>query len=288
MRINTQSLLPQAFRQQQGKNSWLTGAMKAAGVRQAVQHQAFLQKVSALSKEGQTGSTAKKTSLVTINQSSFSEFTIAKKDVPKAMEGEMERYHQAIGDLVDNLTGMEEQLKYMQAGAEQAMEAGQTEKAHIIQEWNEKQYQDMSWMVGTNLGISHFRMDHAQRLYGKDFGQAAEEWIGDLHSIADGVAQGLKGAESVEDALSQLTAAKEQLMGMADEVADRYQAFSGKELAAHTYKTAGDFAQVKWDSHLLYPGGNMQTTKQLLGKGYQEQINLSQYLKSAHQVDVRV
>ena len=288
MRINTQNLLPQALGRQQGKGSWLTGAMKAASARQAVQHQAFLQKVSALSKEGQKWSAAKKTDLVTIDMSSFSEFTIAKKDVPKAMEGEMERYHQAIGDLVDNLTGMEEQLKYMQAAYEQAVEDGQTEKARAIQEWDEKQYQDMSWMVGANLGISHFRMDHAQRLYGKDFGQAVEGWMGDLHGIADQVAQGLKGAGSVEEALGQLAAAKEQLMGMADEVAGRYQAFSGKELAAHTYKTAEDFAGVKWDAHLLYPSGNMQTAEQLLGKGYQQQINLSQYLQSAHQVDVQV
>lgn len=286
MRIDTKNLLPQMFGQQ-GKASWLTGAMKAAGARQAVQHQAFLQKASALSGESQAGDTAKKAGLVKADMSAFSASTVSKKDVPKAMEGEMERYHQAIGDLVDNLTGMEERLKYMQARHDQAVGDGQTEKASAIREWNEKQYQDMSWMVGANLGISHFRMDHAQRLYGKDFGQAAEEWLGDLHGAADQVAQGLKGAGSVEEALGQIAAAKEQLMGLADEVADRCQAYSGKELTAHTYKTAEDFAQVKWDSHLLYPGGNLQTADQLLGKGYQMQLDLSQYLQSTHLVDVQ-
>ncbi len=287
MRIDTQSSFwSQIMGRQKTAGLWLTGSMKAADARQAAQQQEFLQKVSALDEGSRTGNAGKKQAdPETVELSGFSEFIISKERVPAAIESEIERYYHAVGNLVDNLTAMEEQLQYMQTKYDQEMAEGKTERAEVIQDWNEKQYQDMSWMAGANLGISHFHIDHAKRLYGEDFCQAAKEWLGDLPDKVKDISQGLQGASSVEEALGQIAAAKEQLMGLADMVAERYQTYSGKTIHSHEYQTAEDFAGIQWDSHLIYPGGNLQQSDTLVGEEYLKKLDLSQYVQAGNLLD---
>lgn len=245
MKIDMQSpFLAQAMGRQTGKSLILTGSMKAADAKKAQQQQDFLQKVSELGRSsGTKGAQQKETEAkkqVILDQPDYSEFTISPKDVGKFMEKEMERYYQGVGNTVDNLTGTEEQLKYMQAAYNQALADGDTEKAGAIKEWTEKQYQDMSWMPGASLGISHFRLDNADRLYGEAYGGETAGWMGDLPGRVNEITEGLKGAKSVDEALQQIAAAKEQLMNLADEVAGRYEAYTGNRLDAYEYKTAAE------------------------------------------------
>ena len=71
--------------------------------------------------------------------------------------------------------------------------------------------------------------------------------MGDLHGIADQVAQGLKGAGSVEEALGQLAAAKEQLMQSAQNVFQKMyesaQAGAGPDMGAGPGPDMGAGAQ---------------------------------------------
>ena len=209
MRIDTQnSFWDQIMGRQKADGLLMTGSMRAASARQSAEQQEFLQKVSALSEGSQAGSAKKQqASPENVDSSEFSEFIISREKVPEAIEREMENYYHGVGNLVDNLTAMEEHLKYMQAKYDQVVAEGDTEKAAVIKEWNEKQYGDMTWMAGANLGISHFRIDHAQRLYGEEFGQEASDWLGDLPGQVKDISQGLKGAKSVEEALGQIAAA---------------------------------------------------------------------------------
>ena len=92
MTINTQNAFWfQVMGRQKSSSQFLTGSMKAAEARRIVQNQEFLQKVSGL-KEG-TGSETKKkqTELLSIDQSTYSEFLVSEKDVPKAIADEMDR-----------------------------------------------------------------------------------------------------------------------------------------------------------------------------------------------------
>ena len=287
MRIDTQSSFwSQVMGRQKAGGLWLTGSMRAADARKAAQQQEFLQKVSALKKDGQAGSAGKKEAVLEEAEiSSFSEFLISKEKVPAAIESELERYYHAVGNLVDNLTGMEEQLSYMQAKYDQEMAEGREDRAEMIRDWNEKQYQDMSWMARANLGISHFHIDHAQRLYGEDFCEEAKKWLGDLPDQVKDISQGLQGAGSVKEALGQIAAAKEQLKKLAEDVAGRYQDYSGKEIAPYVYQTAEDFAGISWDSHLIYPGGNLQPGDALAGEAYLKKLDVSQYLQAGKLLD---
>lgn len=291
MKIDMQSpFWAQVMGRQTGKSLILTGSMKTADAKKAQQQQDFLQKVSELGRSSGTKSAKRKETeaekQAIFDQPDYSEFAISPKDVSKFMGEEMERYVQGARNTVDNLTGMEEQLKYMQAAYNQALEDGDTEKAGAIKEWTEKQYQDMSWMPGASmLGISHFRLDHASRLYGEAYGKEAAGWMGDLPGRVNEITEGLKGAESVDEALQQIAAAKEQLMNLADEVAGRYEAYTGNGLDAYEYKTAEDFKDVKWDSHLIYGSGNLKKADELLGTEYLKTLDISAYLQKGNVVD---
>lgn len=291
MKINMQSpFWAQVMGRQTGKSLILTGSMKAAEAKMAQQQQDFLQKVSELGKSRETkGAKHKETEAekqAVLDQPDYSEFAISPKDVSKFMEKEMEHYYQGVTNTVDNLTGMEEQLKYMQAAYNQALADGDTERADRLKEWNEKQYQDMSWMPGASMmGISHFRLENANRLYGKAYGQEAADWMGDLPGRAKEITEGLKGAGSVDEALQQIAAAKEQFMYLADEVADRYEAYTGNKFDAYEYKTAEDFEGVKWDSHLIYGSGNLKKAEELQGTEYAKTLDISAYLQKGNMVD---
>lgn len=291
MRINTQSLWwSQMMGRQRGSGQLLTGSMKAAEAKKALQQQEFYQKVSALS-ENKAGETqTKQEKRKTIDEAAFSPFFIEEKDVPKTIAWEMDCYYQSAGNVVDNMTAAEERMKYMQAEYEKAVAAGKTEEADARKEWMEKEYQDMTWITGSGLNISHFRIDHAD-LYGKNFGAEADQWLGDLKGRVDQINEGLKGAGSVEEALQQLSAAKEQMMGLAEDVALRYQEYTGETLSAYEYQTAGDFQGIKWDAPLILNQHSLLEEGALPGReelGGLEAIDLSQYIGDASMIDRRV
>ena len=198
---------------------------------------------------------------------------IRETEVPIKVASEMDRYYNAVGNAVDNLTCMEEQIKYMQSEYDKAVSQGDDVKSETLSKWMKNQYADMSWQVSSVMGISHFRIDNASKLYGEAFGEEAKKQLTDLHDNTENILQGLKGAQSTEDALQRLAKAKEDLMQQANTAVQRYEDYTGNQLSPYAYKTEKDFSGIKWDSHVIYNYtlDSMKRTNSAINlKGYQQ------------------
>ncbi len=273
MKINTQGLL---FTQSARKNtldSFFNSFIKKPGSQELKWKQELHQKVSALTRK---------------NNTPIMSF-IRETEVPVKIASEMDRYYNAVGNAVDNLTCMEEQIKYMQSEYDKAVSQGDTVKSETLSKWMKNQCADMSWQVSSVMGISYFRIDNASKLYGEAFGEEAKKQLTDLHSNTENILQGLKGAQSVEDALQRLAKAKEDLMQQADIASQRYADYTGNQLSPYAYKTEKDFSGVKWDSHIIYNytlDSVKQTDSPINLKGYQK-ISLGQLDVAENLVDLQ-
>ncbi|WP_289301127.1 hypothetical protein [Sporofaciens musculi] len=213
---------------------------------------------------------------------------IRETEVPIKVASEMDRYYNAVGNAVDNLTCMEEQIKYMQSEYDKAVSQGDDVKSETLSKWMKNQYADMSWQMSSVIGISHFRIDNASKLYGEAFGEEAKKQLTDLHDNTENILQGLKGAQSTEDALQRLAKAKEDLMKQAHIAEQRYADYTGNQLSPYTYKTEKDFSGIKWDSHVIY-NYTLDSVKPMNSainlKGYQ-QISFDQLDAAENIVDL--
>lgn len=216
-------------------------------------------------------------------------FTISKGNVPAATAREMERYYQSAGNAVDNLTCMEEQIKYMKSEYDRALAAGDTNKAEVLDKWMKDQCKDMSWLLTSSLGISHFRIDNAARLYGEAFGKEANTQLRGLFDGNADMLQDLKSVGSAEDALERLSSVKGQLMQRADNAASLYEAYTGEQLAPYTYKTAEDYAGIKWDSHIIYNRelSDLKDSDLTVNLGGFREIDFSRLNKAQNRLDVQ-
>lgn len=111
------------------------------------------------------------------------------------ISNEMERFYQSAGNAIDNLTCMEEQIKYMQEKYDKTKAEGDTVKTEVLENWMKNQVKDMSWTVSSVMGISRFRIDYADRLYGQAFGKEAKKQLSDLHSNTDDLLRKLEAPE---------------------------------------------------------------------------------------------
>lgn len=236
MRINTQGLLFMQSARKNPLNSMFNSFIKNPVPQELKWKQELHQKVSDLARKDNAP-------LMSV---------IRGAEVPGKIASEMERYYGSVGNAVDNLTCMEEQIKYMRSEYDRAMAEGDTVKSDALEGWMKKQLTDMSWQVSSVLGISHFRIDNADKLYGEAFGEEAKKQLSSLHDNTENILQGLKGAQSAEDALHRLAEAKEELMRQADIAVQRYEDYTGNRLSSYAYKTAEDYKGIKWDSHLIY------------------------------------
>lgn len=287
MRINMQNL---SFLQKSGRNTaspLLPGSIKKRIIQKADWQQELHQKVSALARRSHTGEAEEQIDVQMERPSAM--FPISGKDIPGGIAGEMERYYQSAGNAVDNLTCMEEQIKYMQAEYDKAGAGKDDGKAEVLENWMNKQLEDMSWTVSSVMGISHFRIEHAGRLYGEAFGKEAEEQLSDLHANTNDLLQMLRGAGSAEEALRRIAGVKEELMRQADAAASRYEAYTGEQLSPYTYKGAEDYAGIKWDSHLIYNKtlGEVEGPGLSVNLGEYGKIDLSQMEEAQNLVNVR-
>ena len=215
----------------------------------------------------------KKVSVLTRKENTPIMSFIRETEVPVKIASEMERYYNAVGNAVDNLICMEEQIKYMQSEYDKATSQGDTVKSETLSKWMKNQCADMSWQVSSVMGISYFRIDNASKLYGEAFGEEAKKQLTDLHDNTDNILQGLKGAQSTEDALQRLAKAKEDLMQQANTAVQRFEDYTGNQLSPYAYKTEKDFSGIKWDSHVIYNYtlDSMKRTNSAINlKGYQQ------------------
>lgn len=279
-----------SFLQRSGRNAaspLLPGSIKKRITQKADLQQELHQKVSVLARQRHTGGAEEQISVQ--KEQSSAMFPISGKDIPGGIAGEMERYYQSAGNAVDNLTCIEEQIKYMQAEYDKAGAEKDDGKAEVLGNWMNKQLEDMSWTVSSVMGISHFRIDHAGRLYGEAFGKEAEEQLSGLHANTNDLLQMLRGAGSAEEALQRIADVKKELMQQADAAARRYEAYTGEQLSPYTYKGAEDYAGIKWDSHLIYNKtlGAVEGPGLSLNLGEYGKIDLGQAEEAHNLVNVR-
>lgn len=257
MKINTQGLLFTQSSRKNMFNSFFNSLIKKPVSQERNWKQELHQKISGLTRK---------------NNEPLMSF-IRETEVPIKVASEMERYYNAVGNAVDNLTCMEEQIKYMQSEYDKAVSQGDDVKSETLSKWMKNQYADMSWQVSSVMGISYFRIDNASKLYGEAFGEEAKKQLTDLHDNTDNILQGLKGAQSTEDALQRLAKAKEDLMQQANTAVQRYEDYTGNQLSPYAYKTEKDFSGIKWDSHVIYNYtlDSMKRTNSAINlKGYQQ------------------
>ena len=257
MKINTQGLLFTQSSRKNMFNSFFNSFIKKPVSQERNWKQELHQKISGLTRK---------------NNEPLMSF-IRETEVPIKVASEMERYYNSVGNAVDNLTCMEEQIKYMQSEYEKAVSQGDEVKSETLSKWMKNQYEDMSWQVSSVMGISYFRIDNASKLYGEAFGEEAKKQLTDLHDNTDNILQGLKGAQSTEDALQRLAKAKEDLMRQAHTAVQRYEDYTGNQLSPYAYKTEKDFSGIKWDSHVIYNytlDSMKRTNSEINLKGYQQ------------------
>lgn len=269
MKINTQGLLFTQPARNNTFNSFFNSFIKKPVSQERNWKQELHQKISGLTRK---------------NNEPLMSF-IRETEVPIKVASEMERYYNSVGNAVDNLTCMEEQIKYMQSEYEKAVSQGDEVKSETLSKWMKNQYEDMSWQVSSVMGISYFRIDNASKLYGEAFGEEAKKQLTDLHDNTDNILQGLKGAQSTEDALQRLAKAKEDLMRQAHTAVQRYEDYTGNQLSPYAYKTEKDFSGIKWDSHVIYNytlDSMKRTNSEINLKGYQ-QISFG-YLDAAENI----
>ena len=257
MKINTQGLLFTQSSRKNMFNSFFNSLIKKPVSQERNWKQELHQKISELTRKS--------------NEPLMS--FIRETEVPIKVASEMERYYNAVGNAVDNLTCMEEQIKYMQSEYDKAVSQGDDVKSETLSKWMKNQYADMSWQVSSVMGISYFRIDNASKLYGEAFGEEAKKQLTDLHDNTDNILQGLKGAQSTEDALQRLAKAKEDLMRQAHTAVQRYEDYTGNQLSPYAYKTEKDFSGIKWDSHVIYNytlDSMKRTNSEINLKGYRQ------------------
>ena len=108
MKINTQGLLFTQSSRKNMFNSFFNSLIKKPVSQERNWKQELHQKISELTRKS--------------NEPLMS--FIRETEVPIKVASEMERYYNAVGNAVDNLTCMEEQIKYMQSEYDKAVSQG--------------------------------------------------------------------------------------------------------------------------------------------------------------------
>lgn len=222
------------------------GSAIEANKRKDAERQEFHSKLSTLSAEEE-----KKPEITLPDAPSRPPFEVIGEEVAVKTADAMEQYYKHTGNLVDNLTYMEENLKYLQSEYEKYENAGDSEHASKIKEDMEKQYQDMSFLVDAHLGMQNAFFKMSERLYGKQYSEEVNAQLGDAVSKTADLAEGLKGAESLEEAFEYIAAAKEQAKKMNSSLAAKYQEYTGKELTPYEYKTAESYQGMMEDRRVI-------------------------------------
>lgn len=251
MRINTQNMFwMNQSRSQKTMNQLLPGAARAADARKAFGQREIKEKAAALTRGAVTK--YEETGLENTGPAALSSFIVAKEDVPAAAARKMEEYYRSAGSLADSITYKEARLTYLKSEYEKISAGDSGKHAEKMKELIESEYQDTADILNYTADLLGDSLRNAGSVYGKPFGEEYQALLGEIPDKIRTIADGLKGAQSTEDALQYLAAAKEQLMGLAEELKGRYREYTGKDLAEYEYRTEEDYADSVGSYGLLW------------------------------------
>ena len=150
------------------------------------------------------------------------------------------------------ITYKEARLTYLKSEYEKISAGDSGKHAEKMKELIESEYQDTADILNYTADLLGDSLHNAGSVYGKPFGEEYQALLGEIPDKIRTIADGLKGAQSTEDALQYLAAAKEQLMGLAEELKGRYREYTGKDLAEYEYRTEEDYADSVGSYGLLW------------------------------------
>ena len=245
MRINTQNMFwMHTARRQNVQNTFsqfLPGSARTANTQKTIQQKSIYEKASVLVNGGQ----AKDIDIGLENSgpAELSSLFVDKKNIPAKAAQKIDDYYQTAGALTDGITYKETRLKYLLSEYEKMSENGSEKQLEKMEKLIESEYQDMSGLLKPAADMLFGEIHLSEKVYGKEFTEEYRKLLGDIPDQIRTIADGLKDAGSAEEALEQLAAAKERLGNIAEELAGRYHAYTGKELPGYQYKAEADYQE---------------------------------------------
>ncbi len=241
MRIYAQNMFPMnRANSQKTLNQLLPGAARSADAQKSIEQREIREKAAALTRGG--GTRQVDTGLENTGAAALSLLLIDKKDVPAKAAQKIEAYYQTTGSLADTITYKEARLTYLQSEYEKIAANDSGKRADKMKELIKSEYKDMAGVLNYTADLMSESLRNSEAVYGKPFSEEYHALLNDipdkLHSIADG----LKDFDNIEDALEYLGAAKEQLVGLGEELKSQYREYTGKELAGYEFRTEEDYA----------------------------------------------
>lgn len=251
MRINTQNMFwMNKPGSQKALNQFLPGAARTADSQRALKQRAIQEKAAALIRGGDTKKID--TGLENTGPAALSSFIVAKEDVPVKAAQKIEAYYQTTGSLADSITYKETRLLYLQSEYEKIAANGSEKHAEKMKELIASEYQDMAGVLDYMAELLGDSLRNCEAVYGKPFSEEYRGLLGDIPDKISSISEELKNAGSIEEGLAYLAKAKEQLASLGDELKDRYQEYTGKELAEYEYRTKEDYGHAVGSYGLLW------------------------------------
>ena len=142
-------------------------------------------------------------------------------------------------------------IGFIQA-AEKIAANGSEKHAEKMKELIASEYQDMAGVLDYTAELLGDSLRNCEAVYGKPFSEEYRGLLGDIPDKISSISEELKNAGSIEEGLAYLAKAKEQLASLGDELKDRYQEYTGKELAEYEYRTKEDYGHAVGSYGLLW------------------------------------
>lgn len=229
-------------------HQFLPGSVRTANAQKESKQREVLEKAAKLVQ----GNNAEKIELQNSGPAELSTLLVSEKDIPKKAAQKIENYYQTAGSLTDGITRMEARLKFLQSEYGKYTGEDSGKHAEKMKGLIESEYQNMSGLLKPAADMLSGELHLSEKVYGKEFTEEYQALLGDVPDKLRDIAESLKGAGSVDEALKQLAAAKEKLGTISEDLAGRYQEYTGREVTRYSYKSETDFSGQESSYALLW------------------------------------
>ncbi len=242
MQINTQNMFrTNTTRSQNAFTQLLPGSVRTAKMHKLLNQETIHEKVWALYRN----STAQNANIEIekTTPASISSFIVSKNDIPAKAALKIESYYQTMGSLTDSITYKEARLKYLYSEYEKLSEYNSEKHAEKMLELIDLEYKDTANILNYWANSLRQELCNSETVYGKEFSEEYQKLLGDIPDKISEIAGSLQSTDNAEDTLNRLISAKEQIGELAEELMDRYQTYTGKNLKEYSYKSEEDYKE---------------------------------------------